>query len=169
VRLDDERREVEVPGEILAELLGCRQTNLRQNYGAALVPCEARGLYRLETVPRAVETLRQKRSKGGALTADQEENLRLRNAKLRADTQRIRLATRDALERVKAHAREELLDELTDLTAMLREEIRGLPAELVEAHNRWIGQLARTLEAKRNQQAVLTEEDGEVLADLKTE
>lgn len=169
VRLDAEWREVEVPAEILAEILGCRQTNLRQNYGEALVPCEVRGLYRLETVPRAVERLRGAgRGKRGRSTEDELEYQRLRNDKIRADTHKTRCATRDFVQRLKDHAREELLDELSELAAVLRDEVRGLPAELVDRHNRWIEALAERIEAKRREAATLTDEDREAVRDLRT-
>lgn len=167
MRLDGDWREVEVPADVLSEMLCCRQTNLRQNYGEALVSTEHRGLYRLETVARAVERLRSARTRRGQTSEEEAEYARLRNEKLRADTHKTRCATRDFVARLKAHAREELLDEMGDLAATLRDEVRGLPPELVDCHNRWIEALAGKIEASRRGQVTLTEEDSEAIRDLR--
>lgn len=167
-RLDAEWREVEVPAEILAEMLGCRQTNLRQNYGEALVPSTDRGLYRLETVARAVERLRTSgRGKRGKSTEDELEYQRLRNEKIRADTHKTRCATRDFVRQLKEHVTNEVLDELADPIVALRDEVRALPAELVDAFNRWVETMAEKIEAKRRVAATLSEEDLEAVRDLR--
>lgn len=157
-----------MPAEILAEMLGCRQTNLRQNYGEALVPSTDRGLYRLETVARAVERLRTSgRGKRGKSTEDELEYQRLRNEKIRADTHKTRCATRDFVRQLKEHVTNEVLDELADPIVALRDEVRALPAELVDAFNRWVETMAEKIEAKRRVAATLSEEDLEAVRDLR--
>jgi hypothetical protein len=158
---------VQVPAEVLAQMLGCRQTNLRQNYGDALMPCADRGLYLLESVPRAVERLRARRGRGGRSSAEEENYLALRNEKIKDETLRIRLASRDYVAKLKQHARDEVIDELSDLAVRLREEVRVLPAELIEAHNRWVSDLADRLAALADRSAQVTDEDRDALEDLR--
>lgn len=165
--LAEDWREVEVPVNVLAQMLGCRATNLRQNYGDALVPGPTRGTYRLETVLRAIQRLQSRRGRSGRTTEEELEYQRLRNGKLRAETHRIELATRDYVARIKGHARTEVLDEMADLAARLRDEVRSLPAELMAVHNRWIEDLATRLDAMSARQAQVTEEDREAIQELR--
>jgi len=144
-RLAADWREVEVPSAVLAAMLGCRSSHLQQNYGHALV-ASRRGLYRLESVARAVQMLHERESTREDELAGNQEFLRLRNAKIRTETHRIELATSDFVARLKKRAREEIFDELADLCVRLRDEVSGMPAEMVAAHNAYIEAVAARLD-----------------------
>lgn len=165
-RLADDWADVQIPGRILAEMLGCRESHLGQNWGKALVRA-GRGLYRLDTVRRVVELIHARQSRRGGRSGvspeDMAEYWRLRNEKLKVETERIRRRTHDAIERVRRNAADEILDELEPLIHEFREKVANHSPEAIEAHNAWCLSLAREIEQRRAALAALPD-DEEALA-----